>query len=433
MTSFKEFVTLWDSYPKVVRESTEKLLYVVAYPDKLEWNDTVEKLCQMTTLLMSGGATGAGTGHNLVHCLQSEVETTLKDNPGCTHAMIVSVGMMFDMTAPITQIQRFIEFSESDIYCKAHILNLLDNESYCHSQHVEINLDKWKTYNCPPIYKLFNTVSRSEENFHDDYTPYWAESSVFRIENFSHEERKYKGYAYPLVKSHMDNLTPVWEAIKSGDTDWYSKVSDRDNYFRHLYARSSQCYYVVNNEFTFMNKIKEFGLTFDLIFTPAAGYIGEMFANELDFDGELIFYDYCHQNVAIKQTTFEMNMPIKDIEKYQEYSNHPFDFTGGNLAPNKAKDYRDEETLLSYQREITDVSYRVMNLINIDLDKLIKDVTGKTVLFNTSNIFGYHMVHAAFTLQEIHNAYNSLRLTLDTYANKCVFRGTNPVKKMVIG
>ena len=39
---------------------------------------------------------------------------------------------------------------------------------------------------------------------------------------------------------------------------------------------------------------------FDLIMTPTAGYTGEVFAEKLDFDGDIVFYDYCSENVEIK-------------------------------------------------------------------------------------------------------------------------------------
>ncbi len=123
---------------------------------------------------------------------------------------------------------------------------------------------------------------------------------------------------------------------------------------------------------------------------------------------------------------------MKDIYYYSMYASHTFDFSGGNMSPVKAKDYKDEETLLEYLINFTEVEYRILNLMSIDVEELIKDVKGKTVLFNTSNVFGYHMVHAAFTLEQIEIAYNTIRKLLIEHTKAVVFRGTNPVKKMVI-
>tara|TARA_R110000851_G_scaffold56741_3_gene132431 strand:+ start:12885 stop:14204 length:1320 start_codon:yes stop_codon:yes gene_type:complete len=432
MIEFKEFANQWSKYNVQPSKKTKHLLFLVVYPDKLSWTFPIEKMTQMTTLLVSGGTTGAGTGHNIQHCLKSEVEQVLTDNTECTHAMIVSVGMIFDMTAPKTQIQHFIDFSNSDKYCKAHIIAFPNRLPYCHDQHIELNLIKWREHNCPTVYTLFEFTERSEENFHDDYTPHWITATRYTVENFAEDERKYKGYAYPVSEERINKSAKVWEAIIDGNPNWFDLVSSKDNYFRHLYARSTQCYYVVNNEYTFIDKIKEKDLEFDLIFTPAAGYIGEMFANELNFNGKVIFYDYFEKNVIAKRNITEMNMTMIEIKTYASFFDHSFDFSGGHTASEKAKDYKDEATLLEYQRNLTEVEYRVMNLLNIDTAQLIEDIKGKTVLFNTSNIFGYHMVHAVYSLDKIDIAYNTIKKLLNTHAKAYVFRGTNPAKKMTI-
>ena len=99
MKNFDEFVNLWreETEDIKVKKETSHLLFLVVYPDKLEWDFSVEKQVQTTTLHVSGGITGAGTGHYVEFCYRSEVNDFLKETE-CTHAMIVSVGMVFDMT-----------------------------------------------------------------------------------------------------------------------------------------------------------------------------------------------------------------------------------------------------------------------------------------------------------------------------------------------
>ena len=97
LEEFKNFIAskfIWQS--KVIK--TKKLLYLVTYPDKLEWDYSIEKQTQMTYLQMSGGLTGAGTGHYIKLCKQSEVLNLLKEELESTHAMICSVGMIFVVT-----------------------------------------------------------------------------------------------------------------------------------------------------------------------------------------------------------------------------------------------------------------------------------------------------------------------------------------------
>ena len=98
MNNFNEFVKLWQGQTKKVKVKKEysHLLFLIVYPDKLEWNFSVEKQCQTTTFMVSGGPTGASTGHDVQFCYRSEVNDLLKK---CSHShvMIVAVGAVFDM------------------------------------------------------------------------------------------------------------------------------------------------------------------------------------------------------------------------------------------------------------------------------------------------------------------------------------------------
>ena len=99
-SSFEEFISLWNrdilSKRKFQKKSLGHLLFLITYPDNLEWDFSVEKQTQMTTLLLSGGPTGAGTGHYLKFCRQSKVNDFLKEETNCSHAMICSVGWIAD-------------------------------------------------------------------------------------------------------------------------------------------------------------------------------------------------------------------------------------------------------------------------------------------------------------------------------------------------
>ena len=93
MNSFDEFKRTWvNNTGSWVRKETSNLLFVVVYPDKLQWNYSVEKQTQITCMSVSGGPTGAGTGHIVKLCYQSELYDCLKASTA-SHAMIVSVGI----------------------------------------------------------------------------------------------------------------------------------------------------------------------------------------------------------------------------------------------------------------------------------------------------------------------------------------------------
>ena len=96
--NFEKFVRTWKTETKdlKLRKEYSHLLFLVVCPDNIEWSFSVEKQCQTTTLMVSGGATGASTGHDVQFCYRSEVNDFLKECKH-THAMIVSIGMVFDM------------------------------------------------------------------------------------------------------------------------------------------------------------------------------------------------------------------------------------------------------------------------------------------------------------------------------------------------
>ena len=125
MKNFEEFKELWEieaQNPAHAIDELDHLIFIVMYPDDLEWSFIVEKQMQTTCLHTSGTATGAGTGHRQILCYQSEVNDILR-KCGQTHAMITCVGMVFELTAPQTMLSRFYKWArDNQQYCKAHII-----------------------------------------------------------------------------------------------------------------------------------------------------------------------------------------------------------------------------------------------------------------------------------------------------------------------
>ena len=147
MNNFDEFVSLWKEETKSIKitgrpkKETSHMLFLVVYPDKLKWDFGIEKQTQTTTLMVSGGATGSGGAsasarHDVRFCCRSEVHNLLlKCNH--THAMIVSVGMVFDMVScggnkRSTSITDFFDFVESGKFCKAHIMAQPGQQAFFH-------------------------------------------------------------------------------------------------------------------------------------------------------------------------------------------------------------------------------------------------------------------------------------------------------------
>ncbi len=75
-----------------------------------------------------------------------------------------------------------------------------------------------------------------------------------------------------------------------------------------------------------------------------------------------------------------------------------------------------------------DIDFWLMNLIEPDYNRLLKEVKGKKVFFNASNIFSYNKVILKYTLPEIYESFDKLFNILET-ADDYHFRGTVPLKR----
>ena len=437
MNSFDEFRTLWleQTSDIKVKKDLEHLVFIVVYPDKVKWDFGVEKQTQTTCLQTSGGVTGAGTGHRQILCYKSELNDILEAEQA-THAMIVTVGMVFDMVANKTSIQHFYDFAKDDTqYCKGHIL-VVSELAYLHHQHVEINLTQWRKLGKPDIFQKWTEFERSDKNYHDDYTPYWLTPKGFpTIMNFNEEDRRIKAWSYNTMKQRTEIQNQSWEILKHRNEGWQDDL-DKDNYFRQLRTRLNSAFYTENTE-----SVGNYGSLdekFDIIFSPTAGYSTEVLAEQLNFDGDIVFYDYSEENLDIKQNIVEMNMSMDEIRTYSQISDHVFSFNVGNkyseVMRERAKTYGDLEPLRALQKKMRDthnIEYWLMDLVCPDYRKLKQRIKGKNVFFNASNAFSYHITHSRYTLDTLVQSFNKLHEVLST-SKHYVFKGTRPTKQKYV-
>ena len=437
---FEKFVSLWKSETKDIKIKNPDLLFLVVYPDKLEWEFSIEKQCQTTTLMVSGGATGASTGQEVQFCYRSEVNDFLKVCKH-THAMIVSVGMVFDMTCvtndvsakwrnnfveaenrkvqpnQLTPITDFYDFVESGEYIKAHIIAKTEKDAFLHHQHINLNVDMWKTLDCPPLDERYawGSYDRSKDNFHDDYTPFWlTPKGGKKIQNFTHEERTRKSFSY------YRDYDEVWKNLDIADLD--------DFYFSRYMTRIQESFYLFNTES--LKRVPD--SKFDLIFSPTAGYSAEACVDKLDFSGEVVLYDYVQQNIDIKKMIVDFNMSLEELYIFRKtIDENIVDNVGNFPATQRTVGMGSHEELMKMQEKMRDeheVNYWLMNIIEPDYTALLNKIRGKDVFFDASNIFSYHMSHAYHTLEELILSYERLHEILG-YANSCWFQGTKPTKQ----
>ena len=448
---FKNFIALKSIFEPFHIKNKE-LLYLVTYPDKLKWNYGIEKQTQMTYLQMSGGTTGAGSGYNIKLCKQSEVIDLLKKETDSTHVMICSVGMIFVVTArsndgPITAITDFHEFVESGKYCKAHIiakpgdvLSLVTRHlaepwpknpksftaslAYLHYQHIELNLDIWRQFECPDIYEKFEYEERADGNYHDDYTPHWIIPKEFpKINNFTHSQRSRKAFSY-----ERDDGDNIWNDIREGVHDFDNP--NVNNYFNRLNQNFNQHnhYYIENNEK--LGKLPE-DQEFDLLFSPCGGFSTEVIAHKLNFNGKIIIYDYSQKILDIKKQILDTNPDYDEIRVLEKIHSDITFIWGLYDQIERRKSFGTYEEIRFCRESMCenyDIDFWLMDLIKPDYNRLLKEVKGKRVFFNASNIFSYNKVILRYTLSELYESFDKLFEVLDQ-AEDYHFRGSIPRKK----
>jgi len=421
MNNFDEFVSLWTAATanKKIYKRFEHMLFLVVYPDKLKWDFGIEKQTQTTTFMISGGETGGALGHDVRFCYRSEVHDVLL-NCNHTHAMIVSVGMVFDMTSDSlgkrqTSITDFYDFVESGQFCKAHIMARPNHKAYFHHQHMNLNLKTWKEIGAPDMSERYDVIKRSSDNFHDDYTPSWIDvKGLPTITNFTRDERSRKSFSY-----YRDHQTESWKDLDNVDIN--------DYYFSRFMTRIRKSFYIENTESVGLLPDEKF----DVIFSTTAGKRAALLADKLDFDGEVILFDYCQENLDIKQMIIEMNMSLEEINFYTKRLNHCMVMADCTASKNANKDMPPFEYLRKLEQKMYDdydIEYWLMDLISPDYDKISKKIKGKTVFFDATNIFSYHMSHAYYTLDELVNSHSKLVDVLK-HADGAYLRGHLPTKQ----
>ena len=442
MKNFEEVKNFWLDSTKGIKpnKKQEPVVFIVVYPKKMEWDFASEKQLQTTLLQTSGGITGAGTGHNQKICYLTELNDVLETCDKYTHAMIVSVGMVFDMVNYPTSIQRFYNWTRTDEFCKGHIIARPNKPAFLHHQHIELNLTKWRELDKPNIRGKWNNFVRADDNFHDDYTPSWIDvDGLPTITNFSNEERKRKAWSYSHMPKRREMQTKNWSIINSKIPDWQNDIDISDNYFKILLTRMrGEVFYAENTEAVGKLPKKKF----DLILTPTAGYSGEYFAEHLDFDGDIIFYDYCSENVEIKQNIVEMNMSMDEIKLYARNLKHMIAFNqlvGSVNRQNKLKErtntYGTYEELRELQLKMYDnynIEYKVWDIINWESENMswfVKRIKGKRVFMDISNIYGYHISHACYSLSYLEESFKKLVDTLKSNTEYYHLRGTDLSKR----
>ena len=120
-------------------------------------------------------------------CDKEQLDLILKQLK-TSHAVVIEEGMFFK--------NNLMPPKHTDYDLVGHILDRKEKYYELHRQHFIINVEKWKELGAPSFTTQevgsVTEVKRSQDNFHDDYTPTWIETK--NVQNIKKTKLRYGGH-----------------------------------------------------------------------------------------------------------------------------------------------------------------------------------------------------------------------------------------------
>ena len=404
-----------------VKESQKHLAFIIIENKKIPWTWYKEKMAQYLFWNISGGVTGAGSGHCVY--FYNDIDTALKEiqGKGHTHAMVCTIGMLIsgfgDQVNVKTPVQNFYEFSKSDEFMRAHIIAHPNKPATIHAQHFEINLNKW---NGESLTKLGSSYKRSPNNIHDDYTPLWIDTENHpRINNFTLEQREEKNFLYP-DRDYEIHEKIFYDFLKSEIASNTLIGYDSSTLLIRQAQRKRKRYYYENNEPlpTHLNT------KYDIIIAPTSGLMPEFLYDKYGHENtKVIIFDYEPVFLKVKQQIIECGFVGDDLLYYMDHLSSQYDseyvFSCGR-TPNQDRafktnqDITEDASRVVDKLAVADYEMRLVDMLSDDFEWITELVKDKTVMCYVSNIFQYYITWLYCDTNTIIDQYNKLDKALQS-------------------
>jgi hypothetical protein len=366
---------------------------------------------------------------------------------------IQSVGNLIKSNTILEELENYSN-SNPDFFMVAFTLDWQTEKSAdwveIHHQMMYINVNKWKELGSP-VFGGWDQVTeelpnyiRSEENFHDRYTPYWmrgapgttlgtrraqgygflksAFSNGIRIDNFSEAARKCRLFVYP--ESDTNNL---YEAFLRRNTRIVSNPNQKKwiktlNPAPTIWVYNSERYYFLGNK-----KCTTY-------FGTASGFKYLDILNDPDNSQvKFVFYDFNEKSLDwIKQLKEEwdgndfpayLKRQPEELKQYFKYINGGFEENQKLLFD----DFGGEEHFKELWNKFRacEAEFVQCNLFELDqVEELLTKAKGDTPFFFYSNIFATDYTLINFTLEEITKKYNDFLDIIFTAYSKAITNGS---------
>ena len=217
------------------------------------------------------------TEENIITIDLNQINDCLKTEVKTKYAFIIQEGIFF-FDHMDNNFLRAVMSDLDDYSLVGHILDRKDRYYQVHPQQFILNVDDWKKIGAPDFNQKKDTelvaIERSDDNFHDDYTPLWIRKSNntisndrlklggyvisqllknnFKVRPFNTDERHVKKFVY---YSNEEQISHMLSYEKINPYSFYYPKTTR--YTERIFTDKANKYITVANAVESLYKIKD--------------------------------------------------------------------------------------------------------------------------------------------------------------------------------
>lgn len=390
-----------------------------------------------------------------------DVDSAMENSDDYHIVIIQSIGNFINRNRFFSELDNYI-INNPDFFLLSFTLDW-DSEKgtgwiECHNQMMVVNVRAWNKLGRPKfggwetVTEELPNYSRSEENFHDKYTPYWikgepgtsihtrtaqgwnfiktALEAGYRIDNFTEEMRLCRLFIYP--EHEPDNL---YKAFTLKDSTLVNN-SNQKKWIKSM-LNTPPVIWIFNSEYY------RFSMDMKNVQTyigPAAGFKYLDFLN-YNPSGNFIFYDYHEGSLnwikKLKETwdgeNFYQYLQTQPDDVRQHYKFiHGNKFNKENIEKNLQilfKEFGGEEQFKKLWRafKLSNATFVKIDLFNKEeLTQLINLTNDKSIFFNFSNIFATDFTLLNNTIKEVDEIYQNFIKQVKNKFTNVILYGSSP-------
>lgn len=394
------------------------------------------------------------TKENIVFC--QNIDETLKHADNYDLIFFQNIGN-FILHKQINDLLLDYYFNNKEFFILAFVLDWEAEHNYhwleCHHQMLFLNVKTWKKLNKPFFgnwevkTEMLPEYSRSKENFHDKYTPYWVKGensetlktrtkqgwnfvkialkNNLKIDNFSQKIRDCRLYTYPETNSEEFKYS-----LESNTIDKL-KNPNQIKLISSISSMPDQIWIYNSEKYSFYNDTENI----TTYFGPASGfkYLKILEKNE---NVKIIFYDFNIKSLQWIKNLKE-NWDGKDYHTFLKAQNNKNIVYTKTLEENKKTLFEEMPLFTELWKKFkkTETLFIKSNLLEInEIENLLsKDIKKEKILFFFSNIFFNDLIIFKYSFNDINIKYNDLLVTLKRhYGDNVVLEGCDPFGKWII-